>query len=158
MRLERIVTELPAGFDVLRAAARAEGYRHIERLADEWTAGTVRFDREGEALMAATLSRELAGVGGLTIDPVQPETLRMRRFYIRAAFRRNGIGWALAEHLLARARALGRRQYGRRKRAVLAIVGFRCRGSQWSYARVRVSLKSRDFLDHKMAQLIRVHS
>ena len=108
MRLERIVTELPAGFDVLRAAARAEGYRHIERLADEWTAGTVRFDREGEALMAATLSRELAGVGGLTIDPVQPETLRMRRFYIRAAFRRNGIGWALAEHLLARARALGR--------------------------------------------------
>jgi GNAT superfamily N-acetyltransferase len=108
MRLERIVTELPAGFDVLRAAARAEGYRHIERLADEWTAGTVRFDREGEALMAATPSRELAGVGGLTIDPVQPETLRMRRFYIRAAFRRNGIGWALAEHLLARARALGR--------------------------------------------------
>jgi len=108
MRLERIVTELPAGFDVLRAEARAEGYRHVERLADEWIAGTVRFDRDGEALMAAILAGQLAGIGGITIDPVQPETLRMRRFYVRAAFRRNGIGRALAEYLLSRTRALGR--------------------------------------------------
>ena len=109
MRLERIVTELPAGFDVLRAAARAEGYRHIERLADEWIAGTVRFDGEGEALMAATLAGQLAGIGGITIDPVQPETLRMRRFYVRAAFRRNRIGRALAESLLVRAHRFGRK-------------------------------------------------
>jgi GNAT superfamily N-acetyltransferase len=108
VRLERVLTELPAGFDVLRAEARAEGYRHVERLADEWIAGRIRFDREGEALMAATLARQLAGIGGLTIDPSQPASLRMRRFCVRAAFRRNGIGRALAEHLLARARALGR--------------------------------------------------
>jgi len=107
MRLERVITELPAGFDGLRGEARAEGYRHIERLADEWTSGTVRFDRDGDALMAATLAGQLAGIGGITIDPVQPETLRMRRFYVRAAFRRNGIGRAIAENLLAHARALG---------------------------------------------------
>jgi len=108
MRLEQIVTELPADFDVLRAEARAEDYRHVERLADEWIAGTVRFDRDGEALMAAILAEQLAGIGGITIDPVQPETLRMRRFYVRAAFRRNGIGRALAEYLLSRTRARGR--------------------------------------------------
>lgn len=108
MRLERVLTELPAAFEVLRAEARAEGYRHVERLADEWIAGAMRFDREGEALMAATLARHLAGIGGLTVDPSQPSALRMRRFYVRAAFRRNGIGRALAEHLLARAHVLGR--------------------------------------------------
>jgi len=109
MRLERVITELPAGFDGLRGEARAEGYRHIERLADEWTSGTVRFDRDGDALMAATLAGQLAGIGGITIDPVQPETLRMRRFYVRAAFRRNRIGRALAESLLVRAHRFGRK-------------------------------------------------
>lgn len=108
MRLEQILTELPAGFDVLKAEARAEGYRHVERLADEWIAGTMRFDRDGEALLAATLAGQLAGIGGLTIDPSQPGALRMRRFYVRAAFRRNGIGRALAENLLVRARTFGR--------------------------------------------------
>jgi hypothetical protein len=72
MRLKRVVTELPAGFDVLGAEARAEGYRHIERLADEWIAGALWCDHEGEALMAATLNLGLAGIGGLTIDPSQP--------------------------------------------------------------------------------------
>ena len=107
MRLERVITELPAGFDVLRAEARAEGYRHVDRLADEWRAGTTRFDRQGEALIAAHLDEELAGIGGLTIDPSQPGALRMRRFYVRASFRRAGVGRAIAENLLAHARALG---------------------------------------------------
>ena len=108
MRLERVLAELPVGFDVLRAEARAEGYRHIERLANEWIAGTTRFDRKGEALMAAILGAELAGIGGLTIDPSQPDALRMRRFYVRALFRRAGIGQSIAKNLLGHARALGR--------------------------------------------------
>lgn len=108
MQLERVLTELPAGFDVLRAEARAERYRHIERLADEGIAGAMRFDRDGEALIAATLNLELAGIGGLTTDPWEPSALRMRRFYVRAAFRRNGIGRSIAENLLAQARALAR--------------------------------------------------
>ena len=108
MRLARVITELPAGFDVLRAEARAEGYRHVDRLADEWRAGTMRFDREGEALIAAHLDQDLVGLGGLTIDPLQRDALRMRRFYVRASFRRRGIGRAIAEKLLAHARAFGR--------------------------------------------------
>jgi GNAT superfamily N-acetyltransferase len=108
MRLERVVTELPAGFDVLREEACAQGYRHVERLADEWMAGAMRFDREGEALIAAHLDEDLAGIGGLSIDPYEPGALRMRRFYVRAPFRRAGIGRAIAENLLAQARALHR--------------------------------------------------
>jgi len=108
MRLEQVVAEMPAGFDVLRAEARAEGYRHIDRLADEWVAGTMRFDRDGEALIAASLDRQLAGIGGITIDPSQSGALCMRRFYVRCSFRRAGIGRAIAVKLLAHARALGR--------------------------------------------------
>lgn len=108
MQLQRVVTELPLGFDGLMAEAHAEGYRHVARLADEWAAGTTRFEREGEALMAACLAGELAGIGGLTVDPAQPGALRMRRFYVRRSFRRRGIGRKLAESLFARARALGR--------------------------------------------------
>jgi GNAT superfamily N-acetyltransferase len=99
---------LPAGFDALRAEARAEGYRHLDRLAEEWRARTIRFDRDGEALLAAWLDADLAGIGGLTIDPVQPGALRMRRFYILKSFRRKGIGRAIAENLLAHAHASGR--------------------------------------------------
>ena len=108
MRLERVVSEMPAGFDVLRAEARAEGYRHIDRLADEWLAGKTRFNCDGEVLIAAILDQQLAGIGGLTIDPSQPRALRMRRFYVRTSFRRAGIGRAIAEKLLAHARVFCR--------------------------------------------------
>jgi GNAT superfamily N-acetyltransferase len=50
----------------------------------------------------------LAGIGALTIEPVMPEALRMRRFYVRPAFRRNGVGWELATTLLNQARCTDR--------------------------------------------------
>lgn len=102
---EAVVEDLPTGFDALRAEARAEGFRQVERLAADWAARTTRFDREGEALLAARVSRVLAGVGGLTIEPVVPGALRMRRFYVRPAFRRGGIGRQLVTALLTHVRA-----------------------------------------------------
>jgi GNAT superfamily N-acetyltransferase len=108
LQIERIVGELPSGFDLLRAEAQAEGYRHLNRLAEEWAAHMARFDRGAEALLAARLDGDLAGIGGLTIDPVLPGALRMRRFYVAKSLRRHGIGRALAEKLLAGARALRR--------------------------------------------------
>ena len=106
--LQPVIDELPAGFDALRAEAHAEGYRFVERLATDWMSGTIRFDREGEALLAARLSGVLAGIGGLTIEPVVPHALRMRRFYIRLAYRRSGIGRMLVTALLERARSTSR--------------------------------------------------
>ena len=67
-RLQRVIEELPVGFDALRAEARAEGYLFVERLANEWMSDTMRFDRDGEALIAASLAGVLAGIGGLTIE------------------------------------------------------------------------------------------
>lgn len=101
-RLQRVIEELPDGFDALRAEARAEGYLFVERLANEWMSGTTRFDRDGEALIAASLAGVLAGIGGLTIEPVVRDALRMRRFYVRPAYRRSGIGRKLARALLDR--------------------------------------------------------
>jgi GNAT superfamily N-acetyltransferase len=103
-KLQRVIEELPAGFDALRAEARAEGYLFVERLATDWLSGTLRFDREGEALLAARVNGVLAGIGGLTIEPVVPHALRMRRFYIRLPYRRSGIGRMLVTALLERAR------------------------------------------------------
>ena len=39
-KLQRVIKELPAGFDALRAEARAEGYLFVERLATDWMSGT----------------------------------------------------------------------------------------------------------------------
>ena len=102
LRLEAVVDDLPIGFDTLRNEARAEGYQFIDRLAAEWTSGQTRFDREGEALLAAHVNGVLAGIGGLTLEPIIPGAVRMRRFYVRSAFRHSGIGRALATALLSR--------------------------------------------------------
>ncbi len=96
-----VVDRLPPGLDVLRQDARADGHRNMDRLADDWASGVQRFDAPGEALLAAFIADELAGVGGVTADPVLPGALRMRRFYVRAEFRRHGVGWRLAETLIA---------------------------------------------------------
>jgi GNAT superfamily N-acetyltransferase len=108
IRLEPVLEALPAGFDALRVEARAEGYRFIERLAADWASGALRFDHPGEVLLAAYAGNELAAIGGLTPDPVLPETLRMRRFYVTERYRRSGIGRRLAAALLKRASQAGR--------------------------------------------------
>jgi hypothetical protein len=69
VRLQPVVVELPADFDTIRAEARAEGYRFLDRLASDWASGAMRFDKPGEALLAAYSKRVLAGIGAITIDP-----------------------------------------------------------------------------------------
>jgi GNAT superfamily N-acetyltransferase len=91
-RLDPVIENLPTDFDALRAEAHAEGYRFVERLAKDWEAGATRFDHDGEALLGAHVDGVLAGIGGLTLDPVVLGALRMRRFYVRPSFRRHGIG------------------------------------------------------------------
>jgi ATP diphosphatase len=108
LRLARVMDDLPAGFGAMRANARAEGYRMLDTLAADWASRKTRFDREGEALLAAYVDGSLAGIGGLTLEPTIPGALRMRRFYVGAPFRRSGIGRRLAAGLLLQARQSGR--------------------------------------------------
>jgi GNAT superfamily N-acetyltransferase len=109
LRIEPVVEALPDGFEALRAEARAEGYRHLDRLAAEWGDGTNRFNSDGEVFLAAFADGVMVAIGGLTIDPVEAGLLRLRRFYVAKAQRRCGIGRALADRLLQRARERQRR-------------------------------------------------
>jgi hypothetical protein len=84
---EVIIEDLPGGFDVLRAEARAEGF--IKSI--DWDAGTIRFDRDGEALLAVRVNGTLARIGGLTVDPVVPSALRMRRFSVGGPLRQSPL-------------------------------------------------------------------
>ncbi|HTW50504.1 MAG TPA: GNAT family N-acetyltransferase [Stellaceae bacterium] len=100
---ERVVHSLPAGFDALRAEARGNGHGMLDTLAGEWASGAARFDRPGEMLIAAFSDGELAGIGGMTLEPAIPGALRVRRFYVALAYRRHGIGRMLAAVLLDQA-------------------------------------------------------
>ena len=107
LQLQSVIWDFPKDFDVLRGEARAEGYKHIERLFDDWQSGATKFDKDDEGLLAIFADGELAAVGGVTQDPTLKRTLRMRRFYVRPKFRRSGIGRKLADALLADPRERG---------------------------------------------------
>jgi GNAT superfamily N-acetyltransferase len=117
----------------MRVEACTEGYRFMERLATDWEAGVTRFDRDGEALVGARVDDVLAGIGGLTLDPVVSGALRMRRFYVRPSFRKHGIGRKLVGTLL---------EYPRRGQAVVV------RGSQAFWEKLGFAPDLRDGHTH----------
>lgn len=100
LRIARIHA-LPEGLGALRAAAAAEGFRFLGRLAGDWAAGETRFDAPGEALFAAWQGAALIAIGSVTRDPWTgmppgpPRTGRLRRFYAHPRARRQGVGAAL---------------------------------------------------------------
>lgn len=100
IRLVRVTDALPEGFAALRDEARAEHHCMLDTLATEWATRKTRFDRPGEALLAGYSGDNLAGIGGLTIEPAIACAFRMRRFYVRAVFRRSGVARHLALALL----------------------------------------------------------
>ena len=100
LQLVRLFDELPDGFDDLVAEASGEGVRTMARLSEDWAKG-VRFQDDGEALFAAFLVGDLAGIGGMTVDPASSEPARrLRPLYVRPALRRRGVATALASALV----------------------------------------------------------
>jgi GNAT superfamily N-acetyltransferase len=93
-------------FGVLCAEAHAKGYNFLRTLVREWETGANRFDGPGETFLGCFDEGSLAAVGGLNCDPFagQPEIGRLRRIYVRAAWRRKGIGSMLVTALVTRAR------------------------------------------------------
>ena len=104
IQLIRIIDDLPDGFDALLADAAAEGVGNMALLARDWAGGDQRFERDGEALLGALLAGELAGIGGLSVETAAAEPARrVRRFYVRPAFRRQGVARTLASALVQEA-------------------------------------------------------
>ncbi|HEY4200247.1 MAG TPA: GNAT family N-acetyltransferase [Devosiaceae bacterium] len=99
MKFTRIETTLP-DINALRADAKTEGHQFIERLVTDWSSGSIRFDKPGEALLGVREGDAIVAIGGVTQEPSLEGALRMRRFYVRPAFRRQSIGWTLVRILV----------------------------------------------------------
>jgi GNAT superfamily N-acetyltransferase len=108
IRLEQVIAAFPVDFAAMQAEACAERFGMLDVLAAEWASGKNRFVGDGEALFAGYADDGLAGVGGMTLDPLTSGALRMRRFYVRVRYRRLGIGEAIAGALIARPATAGR--------------------------------------------------
>ena len=89
----------------LLPTAQAEGFAALDRLGQDWQTGSNRFAAPGECLLAARWQKQLAGIGGLNVDPYDPsgQAGRVRRLYVAPEFRRQGIGRALVQTLIHRA-------------------------------------------------------
>lgn len=99
--------QLPApGLEQMRTEAGQKGYRFLETLLQEWVSGENRFDAGGERLCGHFDGGVLVAVGGLNRDPFlgDPTVARIRRVYVRQAWRNRGIGGALLDTLLCAAR------------------------------------------------------
>jgi GNAT superfamily N-acetyltransferase len=89
------------GFHALRAEADAEDIRNVARLEEDWRSGAERFRKTGEILLAGFDGQTLVAIGGLTVEPdPSVRALRLRRLYVRPAWRKRGIGRALATALM----------------------------------------------------------
>lgn len=100
----REIRALPDGIVALEAAAVSEGFRFLTRLLLEWENGSNRFDQPGECLLGVWCNGELIAVGGLSRDPhASAQTGRLRRLYVAPSARRQRVGEALVQALLARA-------------------------------------------------------
>jgi GNAT superfamily N-acetyltransferase len=93
------------GLDLLIQESIAEGHQFLSRLQDEWASGVNRFSATGECLYLAFAEELPIAIGGLTRDPFvdSPTVGRLRRIYVRSAWRRRGIGADLVSALLREA-------------------------------------------------------
>lgn len=103
--IQRIELPVP-GIEILQSEAREEGYDFIETLVEEWASAKNRFAAPGEALCGYLDQGLLVAVGGLNCDPFagRPDMGRIRRVYVRHAWRNQGVGRALVTALVDEAR------------------------------------------------------
>lgn len=90
----------------LRAESSQEGFRFMKRLCDDWISGANRFSGSGEALFLAVAGSQVVGICGLNRDPYANDSRvgRVRRLYVLRAHRRIGVGRALLDVVITRAR------------------------------------------------------
>jgi GNAT superfamily N-acetyltransferase len=128
-RIQPIELPLP-GIEQLQREALDEGYKFIERLVAEWSSGENRFNAPGEILCGCMDQGVLVAVGGLNRDPfvALSDVGRIRRVYVRPAWRNKGIGEALITTLVENAqktfRCVRLRAEDRRAAQLYERIGF----------------------------------
>jgi GNAT superfamily N-acetyltransferase len=123
-----LITVLSGEIQALEAEAERDGFKFIERLVSDWHSGLNRFSAPGECLIGAFKADRLIAVGGLNVDPYMASTDigRLRHLYVSQIFRRQGIGAALVERLLAHAKGRFRAIRLRTDTATAAAFYIRC--------------------------------
>jgi len=100
--IDRLLDLTPSRVQVLLTDSERFGSRIVRRLLEDWSNGTNRFDRPGEALYGAWIDGQLVGVCGLNVDPYAGDDRvgRVRHLYVLSAYRRLGVGRALVAHVI----------------------------------------------------------
>ncbi|UUE10495.1 GNAT family N-acetyltransferase [Dickeya zeae] len=83
---------LPDALAVLVAESQQQGFRFLYRLQTEFQSGANDFRLPGEGLIAAFEAERLVAIGGVNQQTGMPYTGRLRRFYVAADYRRQGVG------------------------------------------------------------------
>ncbi|MBO0992881.1 GNAT family N-acetyltransferase [Bacillus sp. SD088] len=106
MEIAKVTSLEQYDLDTLIDDSLSEGYKFINRLVDEYKAGSNRFDKKGEALYIAILGGEVVGIGGLNIDPYLslPDVGRVRHLYVLQKCRGNRVGKKLINKIIDEAR------------------------------------------------------
>ncbi|MGM1048054.1 MAG: GNAT family N-acetyltransferase [Bacillota bacterium] len=103
---QRVIDFKPEDLTELLAQSTAEGFRHINRLINDYITGINRFQNEDEALFECRVQNRVIGICGLNRDPYSEEVIgRVRRLYVLKEFRRYGIGRRLTEEVINTAKS-----------------------------------------------------
>jgi GNAT superfamily N-acetyltransferase len=104
--VDRVADLEPGSLRAMAEEATAEGHAFVQRLVDDFEAGSHRFELPGEALFVAAAAARPVGIGGLNIDPYLDDARvgRLRHLYVDPEWRRNGVGRAIVGAVIDLAR------------------------------------------------------
>lgn len=102
------ITAFHPDMGAIQAQAKAEGFRFVDRLVEEWRSGTNRFHQPGELFLGGFRQCQLLGFCGLNFDPYmnQREVGRLRHLYVLQEARRGGLASALVSLILSEAKGI----------------------------------------------------
>ncbi|MFE6169578.1 GNAT family N-acetyltransferase [Viridibacillus arvi] len=105
--IKQINNLLNFDIDSLVKQSKADGFRFVERLVNNYKNGSNTFNHIGEGLFGVFNEEGvLVAIGGLNKDPFSNEQSigRLRRFYVCKAYRRKGIGSLLVKRIIDEAK------------------------------------------------------
>lgn len=106
MLIERVTSLEQYNLKLLLDNSISEGHKLIQKLLDEYTAGSNKFNKNGESLFVARIEDKVIGIGGLNIDPYLDliHVGRVRHLYVLPKYRGSGVGKKLLRTIIEEAK------------------------------------------------------